>query len=70
MTISDFAEYLQVSKSSFYKLVPQGKLPSQKIGKHWRFHKDAADRWLTSNVHGVLTAAGALGPGVQGGGAA
>ena len=46
MTISDLAEYLQVSKSSLYKLVQQGKVPGQKVGKHWRFHKAVIDRWL------------------------
>jgi excisionase family DNA binding protein len=46
MTISDLAEYLQVSKSSLYKLVQQGKVPGQKVGKHWRFHKEAVDAWL------------------------
>jgi excisionase family DNA binding protein len=46
MTISDLAEYLQMSKSSLYKLVQAGKVPGQKVGKHWRFHKDAVDAWL------------------------
>lgn len=46
MTISDLAEYLQVSKSSLYKLVQQGKVPGQKVGKHWRFHKGSVDEWL------------------------
>jgi len=46
MTISDLAEYLQVSKSSLYKLVQSGKVPGQKVGKHWRFHKDVIDEWL------------------------
>ena len=46
MTISDLAEYLQVSKSSLYKLVQSGKVPGQKVGKHWRFHKESVDEWL------------------------
>jgi excisionase family DNA binding protein len=46
MTISDLAEYLQVSKSSLYKLVQSGRVPGQKVGKHWRFHKEAVDSWL------------------------
>jgi len=50
MTISDLAEYLQVSKSSLYKLVQQGKVPGQKVGKHWRFHKDVIDRWLARST--------------------
>lgn len=49
MTISDLAEYLQVSKSSLYKLVQQGKVPGQKVGKHWRFHKEVIDRWLAKD---------------------
>jgi excisionase family DNA binding protein len=48
MTISDLAEYLQVSKSSLYKLVQSGKVTGQKVGKHWRFHKDSIDAWLRS----------------------
>jgi excisionase family DNA binding protein len=46
MTISDLAEYLQVSKSSLYKLVQTGRVPGQKVGKHWRFHKQSVDEWL------------------------
>ncbi|MBN8644492.1 MAG: helix-turn-helix domain-containing protein [Planctomycetes bacterium] len=48
MTISDLAEYLQVSKSSLYKLVQQGKVPGQKVGKHWRFHRPTIERWLAT----------------------
>lgn len=46
MTISDLAGYLQVSKSSLYKLVQSGKVPGQKVGRHWRFRKQTIDRWL------------------------
>jgi len=46
MTIDDLAEYLKISKSTLYKLAVDGKLPGQKIGKRWRFHKDAIDEWL------------------------
>jgi excisionase family DNA binding protein len=46
MTISDLAVYLQVSQSSLYKLVQSGRVPGQKVGRHWRFHKDSIDGWL------------------------
>lgn len=46
MTIDDLAVYLRVSKSSLYKLVQGCKVPGQKVGRHWRFHKDAVDDWL------------------------
>ena len=46
MTIDELAEYLQVSKSSLYKLSQDGKVPGQKVGKHWRFHRETVDQWL------------------------
>jgi excisionase family DNA binding protein len=46
MTIDELSTYLRVSKSTLYKLAQEGKLPSQKVGRHWRFHKEAIDRWL------------------------
>ncbi|NLY02136.1 MAG: helix-turn-helix domain-containing protein [Rhodopirellula sp.] len=45
-TIDELAEYLKISKSTLYKLAQEGSIPSQKVGKHWRFHKDAIDEWL------------------------
>ena len=46
MTIDDLAAYLQVSKSSLYKLAQEGRVPGQKVGRHWRFHKAVIDHWL------------------------
>ena len=46
LTIDELAAYLKISKSTLYKLVREGKIPSQKIGKHWRFRKSAIDHWL------------------------
>ncbi|HQP25534.1 MAG TPA: helix-turn-helix domain-containing protein [Smithellaceae bacterium] len=46
LTIDELAAYLKISKSTLYKLVREGKIPSQKIGKHWRFIKGAIDQWL------------------------
>jgi excisionase family DNA binding protein len=46
MTIDDLAAYIQVSKSSIYKLAQEGRVPGQKVGKHWRFHKAVIDEWL------------------------
>ena len=46
MTIDDLALYLQLSKSSLYKLAQEGKVPGQKVGRHWRFHRESIDKWL------------------------
>ncbi len=46
LTIDDLSAYLKISKSTLYKLVREGKIPCQKVGRHWRFLKAAIDRWL------------------------
>jgi excisionase family DNA binding protein len=46
LTIDELAAYLKIPKSTLYKLVREGAVPCQKLGKHWRFHKDAIDMWL------------------------
>jgi excisionase family DNA binding protein len=46
LTIQELAVYLKIPKSTLYKLVREGKIPSQKIGRHWRFRKGAIDHWL------------------------
>ncbi len=46
MTIDELAAYLQVAKSTLYKLSQEGKVPGQKVGKHWRFSREAVDVWL------------------------
>lgn len=45
MTIDDLSAYLKVSKSTLYKLAQRGKVPGQKVGRHWRFHREAVDQW-------------------------
>jgi len=46
MTIEEVAAYLRIPKSTLYKLAQEGRVPGQKVGRHWRFHKDAVDAWL------------------------
>ena len=46
MTIDDLAVYLKLSTSTLYKLCAEGKVPGQKVGRNWRFHKALIDQWL------------------------
>jgi len=48
LTIVELSSYLRIPKSTLYKLVREGAIPSQKIGRQWRFRKPAIDRWLES----------------------
>jgi len=36
----------RVPLSSLYKLAQSGKIPCQKVGRHWRFRREAIERWL------------------------
>lgn len=44
--IDQLSSYLRVPKSTLYKLAAEGKIPSQKVGRHWRFRRQSVDRWL------------------------
>jgi len=46
LTIEELSVYLKIPKSTLYKLVREGKVPSQKVGRHLRFHREAIDDWL------------------------
>ena len=46
MTIDELSDYLRISRSTLYKLAQEGRVPCQKVGRHWRFRKEAIDRWL------------------------
>ncbi len=46
LTVDEISDYLKIPKSTIYKLVREGKIPAQKIGRHWRFRKESIDRWL------------------------
>lgn len=46
MTVVELSAYLRIPKSTLYKIAQEGKVPGQKVGRHWRFHKEAIDAWL------------------------
>jgi excisionase family DNA binding protein len=48
LTIDELSGYLKIPKSTLYKLAQEGKLPGQKVGRQWRFHRRAVDDWLTN----------------------
>ena len=46
MTIEEASKYLRIPLSSLYKLAQDGKIPCQKVGRHWRFHRQALEKWF------------------------
>ena len=58
MTIHELADYLRISRSTLYKLAQEGRVPCQKVGRHWRFRKQAIDNWLGHASKDATTARG------------
>ena len=48
MTLKELSVYLKLPKSTVYKLVQDGRIPGQKLGKQWRFGKKAINEWLNN----------------------
>jgi excisionase family DNA binding protein len=46
LDIDSLARYLRIPKSTLYQLVRAGRIPCHKVGRQWRFRKDAIDEWL------------------------
>jgi excisionase family DNA binding protein len=45
-TLQECSAYLKIAESTIYVLARNGKIPCQKVGRNWRFRKEALDRWL------------------------
>jgi len=50
LTIDEASNYLRIPLSSLYKLAQEGKIPCQKVGRHWRFRKETIDHWLDDRM--------------------
>ena len=50
LSIDEVADYLKIPKSTVYKLAQEGKIPGQKVGRHWRFRRKTIDAWLEQGV--------------------
>lgn len=46
LTIEELSVYLKIPRSTLYKLVREGKIPAQKVGRHLRFLRESIDEWM------------------------
>lgn len=51
LTVDEAARLLKIPRSSIYKLAQQGKIPAQKVGRHWRFYRPSLIRWVAGQVN-------------------
>ena len=62
MTTKEVAEYLKLHEITVCKYAAEGKIPAIRIGRGWRFDKDAIDRWIAGGtVSAIKTESGAGG---------
>lgn len=50
MNIDELASYLRLEKQTIYNWLHMKKISGIKVGRVWRFEKDAVDRWLKSQT--------------------
>ncbi len=48
--MQECSKYLKIAESTIYVLARNGRIPAQKVGRNWRFSKDALDRWLAGEI--------------------
>jgi excisionase family DNA binding protein len=50
MNGDEAAVFLQMPKSTLLKLCSEGQLPGVKVGRQWRFHRDALEKWKSDRA--------------------
>ena len=52
MTTKETAKYLKMHEISILKYAKKGTIPAKRIGRVWRFEKEAIDRWIAGEEVG------------------
>ena len=47
MTTKELAEYLRLHQITICKFAAEGKIPAVRVGRVWRFDKEAIDKWIS-----------------------
>jgi len=59
MTTNEVAAYLKLHPITICKYASEGKIPAIRIGRVWRFDKDAIDKWITAGENVPVAGKGA-----------
>jgi excisionase family DNA binding protein len=46
MTTKEIAEYLRLHQITVCKYAAEGEIPAIRVGRVWRFDKEAIDKWI------------------------
>jgi excisionase family DNA binding protein len=50
LNLEEACSFLRVAKPTLYKYVRTGQIPAYKMGRVWRFDKDALEGWVKLQV--------------------
>ena len=50
LNIRELARYLGFSEITIYRKAANGELPGMKIGRSWRFPREAVDEWVREKI--------------------
>lgn len=50
MTLTEAASYIRVSEKTVGEYARRGSIPSQKVGREWRFLRHALEEWLSGRL--------------------
>ena len=53
LSVEEVANYLNIPKSTLYKMCSEREIPCAKIGKHWRFDKSLIDEWFIAKMRNL-----------------
>jgi excisionase family DNA binding protein len=60
LTVSEVSEYLNIHRTTVYRLLRERRLPGFRIGSDWRFSVEALEQWLRDHAEGgAIDSAGA-----------
>lgn len=46
LTLEELARYLQIHRTTCYRLIRARKLPGFKVGRDWRVNEKSLERWM------------------------
>ena len=48
LTVEEAADFLRIPVSTVYRLAQSGRIPAQKVGRHWRFYRPTLVNWMAT----------------------
>lgn len=51
LTVAELSKYLQIHRTTIYRMIRQGRIPCFRVGSDWRFSLEAIEQWQRENTN-------------------